>query len=44
MTPTFQSVPFNDDHAAFEEAVTTIRKEGVTAFANGGPNVIPFKR
>lgn len=35
---------FDDDQAALEEALTTIRKEGVTAFANGGSNVIPFKR
>ncbi len=34
---------FEDDGAAFEEAVTTIRKEGAVAFANGGSNVIPFK-
>ena len=34
---------FQDDRAAFKEAVTTIRKEGAVAFANGGPNVIPFK-
>nr|WP_319483749.1 hypothetical protein [uncultured Cohaesibacter sp.] len=35
---------FDDDYAAFEEAVTTIRKEGAAAFVNGGENVIPFKR
>ena len=34
---------FEDDQAAFEEAVATIRKEGAIAFANGGSNVIPFK-
>ena len=34
---------FEDDGAAFEEAVTTIRKEGAVAFTNGGSNVIPFK-
>ena len=34
---------FDDDQAAFEEAVTTIRKEGAIAFANGGSNVVPFK-
>jgi len=34
---------FEDDGAAFEEAVRTIRKEGAVAFANGGSNVIPFK-
>ena len=35
---------FQDDQAAFKEAVTTIRKEGAVAFANGDSNVIPFKR
>ena len=34
---------FEDDQAAFEEAVSTIRKEGPTAFASGGSNVVPFK-
>jgi len=34
---------FDDDRAAFQEAVTTIRNEGAVAFANGGSNVIPFK-
>ena len=34
---------FEDDQTAFEEALTTIRKEGAVAFANGGSNVIPFK-
>lgn len=34
---------FKDDRVAFEEAVTAIRTEGAVAFANGGPNVIPFK-
>ncbi len=34
---------FDDDRAALEEAVTTIRKEGAVAFVNGGSNVIPFK-
>lgn len=34
---------FEDDQAAFEEAVSTIRKEGAVAFANGGSNVIPFR-
>ena len=34
---------FEDDQAAFEEAIATIRKEGAVAFANGGSNVIPFK-
>ncbi len=35
---------FDDDQAAFEEAVTTIRAEGAQAFAKGGSNVIPFNR
>lgn len=35
---------FDDDQAAFEEAVTTIRAEGAQAFANGESNVIPFNR
>lgn len=35
---------FSDDEIAFEEAVNTIRSEGVPAFQNGGDNVIPFKR
>jgi len=34
---------FDDDRAAFNEAVTTIRKEGAVAFANGGSNIVPFK-
>lgn len=34
---------FDDDQVAFNEAVSTIRKEGAVAFANGGSNVIPFK-
>ena len=34
---------FEDDQAAFEEAIATIRKEGAVAFSNGGSNVIPFK-
>ena len=34
---------FEDDQAAFEEAIATIRKEGAVAFTNGGSNVIPFK-
>lgn len=34
---------FDDDQAAFDEAVKTIREEGAVAFANGGSNVIPFK-
>lgn len=35
---------FEDDRAAFEEAVSTIRSEGAVAFANGGSNVVPFKK
>ena len=35
---------FEDDRAAFEEAITTIRKEGALAFAHGGGNVVPFKQ
>jgi hypothetical protein len=34
---------FDDDQAAFEKAVATIRKEGAVDFANGGSNVIPFR-
>jgi hypothetical protein len=35
---------FEDDRAAFDEALNTIRSEGTVAFANGGSNVIPFKQ
>lgn len=35
---------FEDDLAAFEEAISTIRSEGAVAFANGGSNVVPFNR
>ncbi|MCY0149316.1 hypothetical protein OEG84_23680 [Hoeflea sp. G2-23] len=35
---------FDDDRAAFEEAVTTIRNEGAMVFANGGSNVVPFRK
>ncbi len=35
---------FEDDQAAFKAAVETIRNEGAMSFANGGSNVIPFKR
>ena len=35
---------FEDDRAAFDEAVTTIRDEGAVAFAYGSSNVIPFKQ
>ena len=34
---------FDDDRAAFDEAVATIRKEGAATFANGGSNVVPFR-
>ena len=35
---------FDDDQAAFEEALATIRKEGPVAFIKGSSNVILFKR
>ena len=35
---------FEDDRAAFEEAISTIRSEGAVAFAHGGSNVVPFKQ
>ncbi|MEX1663704.1 hypothetical protein AB4874_19155 [Thioclava sp. 15-R06ZXC-3] len=35
---------FDDDRAAFDEELNTIRNEGAVAFANGGSNVIPFKQ
>jgi len=35
---------FEDDRAAFEEAISSIRREGAVAFANGDSNVIPFKQ
>jgi hypothetical protein len=35
---------FDDDAAAFNEAVETIRTEDAQAFRDGGSNVIPFKR
>ncbi|WP_085828745.1 hypothetical protein [Roseovarius gaetbuli] len=35
---------FDDDQAAFQEALTTIRKEGPKAFVRGDSNIIPFKR
>ncbi len=35
---------FNDDQAAFQEALTTIGKEGPVAFVRGDSNIIPFKR
>jgi len=34
---------FEDDQAALEEAVTTIRREGAVAFSSGGSNVVAFK-
>ncbi len=35
---------FDDDKAAFEEALATINKEGPVAFVRGGENVIPLRR
>lgn len=35
---------FDDDRAAFEEAVTAIRNEGAVTFANGDSNVVPFRK
>lgn len=35
---------FEDDRAAFEEAIRAIRSEGAAAFATGGSNVIPFRQ
>ena len=35
---------FDDDQAALEEGITIIRAESAVAFANGGSNVVPFKR
>lgn len=35
---------FDDDRAAFEEALATIKKEGPVAFVRGDENVIPFCR
>lgn len=34
---------FDDDQAAFDEAISTIRLDGAAAFANGGANVVPFE-
>ena len=34
---------FEDDQAAFKEAIETIRNAGAVTFANGGSNIIPFK-
>lgn len=36
--------PFEDDRAAFEEAISTIRNEGAVAFSNDGSNVVLFKQ
>lgn len=35
---------FKDDRAAFDEAISTIRNEGVVAFVNAGSNILPFKK
>ncbi|GGF86156.1 hypothetical protein [Mameliella alba] len=35
---------FEDDRAAFEEAISIIRSEGAVAFADGGSIVVPFKQ
>ena len=35
---------FDDDRAAFEEALATIQKEGPVAFIRGDENVIPLRR
>lgn len=35
---------FDDDRAAFDVALNTIRCEGAVAFVKGGSNVIPFKQ
>lgn len=35
---------FDDDRAAFEEALATIQKEGSVTFVRGGENVVPFRR
>ncbi|MBZ8117369.1 hypothetical protein KUD11_01775 [Roseovarius sp. LXJ103] len=35
---------FEEDQAAFEEALNTIRSEGAATFAKGGSNIIPFKQ
>lgn len=35
---------FDDDRAAFEEALATINREGPVAFVRGEENVIPFRR
>ena len=35
---------FEDERAAFEEAISPIRREGAVAFANDGSNVVPFRQ
>ena len=35
---------FDDDRAAFEEALATIKKEGPVAFVRGDENVTTFQR
>ncbi|MBB3995544.1 hypothetical protein GGR95_003201 [Sulfitobacter undariae] len=35
---------FDDDQAAFQDALTTIQQEGPKAFVRGDSNIIPFKR
>lgn len=35
---------FDDDRVAFEEALTTIKKEGAVEFVRGDENVVPFRR
>lgn len=35
---------FDNDRAAFEEALATIKKEGPVAFVRDDENVIPFRR
>ena len=35
---------FDNDRAAFKEALATINKEGPVAFVRGNENVVPFRR
>ncbi|MEL6219407.1 MAG: hypothetical protein AAFR79_13220 [Pseudomonadota bacterium] len=35
---------FDEDQAAFDEAVSTIRSEGARAFRDSGDNIIPFRQ
>ena len=35
---------FDDDTAALNEAISTIREEGAHNFERGGSNVVPFPR